>query len=242
MNMDRGLRKRIFLETPRNLMRDIPWDPIRKVSLFTSLLIYIGSVMSTLALGNPVIEWGWWWLWFGFFLTVLPIIMGRVACGWFCPYAAIHDIIFTKLRYKRLKWPDSLKNRRFSIFFGILSITATLEIFWEWDFFIWYCRIFMVLAIVWGLIFHPRDWCRYICPLGAYAQIYARIRVLGVRVDKELCRRCKPCLCTEKCIGGIDWNKDVLEKRLWITPDYCMVCMTCVNTCPFGAVYAWRVH
>ncbi len=69
-----------FLETPRKLMREIPWDPIRKIFLFVSLLIYTGTVGSTLALGNPVFEWGWWWLWFGLFLTSLPIIMG-VACG-----------------------------------------------------------------------------------------------------------------------------------------------------------------
>ncbi|MCD6088952.1 4Fe-4S binding protein [Candidatus Bathyarchaeota archaeon] len=25
-------------------------------------------------------------------------------------------------------------------------------------------------------------------------------------------------------------------------PDYCIVCMTCANVCPFGAVYAWRMH
>ncbi|HDJ51353.1 MAG TPA: hypothetical protein ENF25_04055 [Thermoprotei archaeon] len=25
-------------------------------------------------------------------------------------------------------------------------------------------------------------------------------------------------------------------------PDYCIVCMTCTNVCPFGAVYAWRMH
>jgi len=235
-------KKKIFLETPRKLMREIPWEPFRKISLFISLMIYLGSIMSTVALGNPFFEWGWWWLWFGFFLTFLPIIMGRIACGWFCPYAALHDIIFTKLGYPRVKWPSKLANYRFPIIFGILVLIATIEIFWEWDFFIWYCRIFLILAIIWGLIFEPRDWCRYICPLGVYAQIYARIRILGVRVDSELCKKCKPCLCTEKCLMKIDWNKEIIDSELWITPDYCVGCMNCVNQCPFGAVYAWRVH
>ncbi len=235
------MAKTAFLETPRKLMRDVPWDPIRKVFLFLSLLIYIGTIGSTIALNNPIFEWGWWWLWFGLFLTMLPMIMGRVACGWFCPYAALHDIFFTKLRYKRIKWPEKLANNRFLVIFAILCVLATVEIFWEWDFFIWYCRIFLVLSVIWGLVFAPRDWCKYICPLGAYAQLYARVRVLGVRIDENTCMRCARCVCQDSCPIGVDWE-DIIRKEKWMTPDYCIVCMTCANVCPFGAVYAWRVH
>jgi len=233
--------KRIFLETPRKLMSDIPWDPIRKVSLFLSLMIYLGTIGSTVALGNPIFEWGWWWLWFGLFLTTLPFIMGRVACGWFCPYAAIHDIFLGKLRYRRLNWPKELAANRFLILFLVLGVLATLEIFWEWDFFIWYSRAFLIASVLWGLLFPPRDWCRYICPLGTYAQLYARVRVLGVRVDPELCMRCARCPCEDSCMMGVRWREEVVGGT-WITPDYCVVCMNCANACPFGAVYAWRVH
>lgn len=71
-----------------------------------------------------------------------------------------------------------------------------------------------------------------ICPLKAYAQIYSRLRVLGIKVDPKLWRNCKPCLCSDKCLGGIAWNKDVIGTRLWTTPDYYIVCMICVNTVP----------
>ena len=231
---------KIFLETARKLMREIPWDPIRKVSLFTSLMIFIGTIAYTEVLKDPTIEWAWWWLWFGLFLTFLPVVMGRVACGWFCPYAAIHDIFFTKLKYKRAKWPSNLRNLRFFVLFGLLGVLATVEIFWEWDFFIWYCRAYLILAVIWGIIFTPRDWCRYVCVLGAYAQIYARIRVLGVRVDERMCLRCESCECEKNCPMNVDWKSGVKER--WITPDYCILCFNCVNVCRSGAVYAWRVH
>ena len=234
------MTQKTFLETPRKLMREIPWDPIRKVSLFLSLLIFVGTISYTELLRDPTIEWGWWWLWFGFFLTLLPILMGRVACGWFCPYAALHDIFFTKLKHPRLQWPSKLRNIRFPLLFALLGVIATVEIFWEWDFFIWYCRVFLVLAIIWGLLFPPRDWCKYLCPLGAYAQLYARVRVLGVKVDPESCRKCGRCICGEKCLIDVDWDNVV--NNTGITPDYCIVCLNCVNSCPFGAVYAWRVH
>jgi len=235
-------KKKIFLETTRKVMREVPWDPIRKVFLFLSLLIFIGSIANTEVFHDATFEWAWWWFWFGFFLTMLPIIMGRVACGWFCPYAALHDIFFTKLKYRRLDWPERLKHVRWLILFSILIVVATVEIFWEWDFFIWYCRIYLLFAIIFGLIFKPRDWCRYLCLLGAYAQIYARLRILGVKVDKDLCMRCKHCLCEDNCLMGVDWVNDVIGNEKWITPDYCCVCANCVNTCPFGAVYMWRVH
>ena len=101
--------------------------------------------------------------------------------------------------------------------------------------------MYLVLAVVWGLIFPPRDWCKYVCVLGAYAQLYGRIRVLGIRVDKDVCRKCKPCLCQEKCLIDVDWT-EITQGEKWLTPDYCIVCCNCINTCPFGAVYAWRVH
>ncbi len=235
-------KKKIFLETPRKFMREIPWEPFRKVSLFFSLLAFIGSIAATVATNNPAFEWGWWWMWFGLFLTFLPMIQGRVACGWFCPYAALHDLVFANLKYRRLKWPKKLAEHRFLVMFAILAVLGTIEIFWEWDFFIWYCRIFLVLAVIWGLVFEPRDWCKYVCVLGAYAQLYARIRVFGVRVDESMCLRCSHCLCDDVCIIGVDWTNEVIGKEKWITPDYCVACMRCANTCPAGAVFAWRVH
>ncbi len=222
-------------------MREIPWDPIRKTFLFISLGIFTGTMAFTVLTGDPTIEWSWWWLWFGLFLTILPMIMGRVTCGWFCPYAALHDIFFSKLRYRRARWPTKLRNLRFALLFGLLAVLGTVEIFWDWDFFIWYSRAYLVLAVIWGLVFPPRDWCKYVCVLGAYAQLYGRVRVLGIRVDESLCRRCRPCLCQETCLIDVGWT-EVTHGGRWATPDYCIVCCNCINACPFGAVYAWRIH
>mgnify|MGYP000545345466 CR=1 FL=1 len=60
--------------------------------------------------------------------------MGRVAYGWFYPYAALHDIFFTKLKFRRLKWSNKLKVVRFLLLFTLLGVVATIEIFWEWGF------------------------------------------------------------------------------------------------------------
>lgn len=70
---------------------------------------------------------------------------------------------------------------------------------------------------------------------------YAKVRVLGVRVDEDTCMRCARCVCQDSCPIGVDWE-EIIRKEKWITPDYCIICMTCANVCPFGAIYAWRVH
>ena len=76
--------------------------------------------------------------------------------------------------------------------------------FWEWDLFIWYRRAYLVLATVWVLVFPPRDWCRYVCVLGAYAQLFSRARILGIRLDRDMCLRCGRCACGERCPMHID--------------------------------------
>jgi len=223
----------------------VKWQRWRWLSLIIITIIYFWSIYPypfTLKKywGNPVLEWQFWWMFVGIFLTFLPLFMGRIACGWICPYAIFHDVM-DKVKIPRPRIPSLFKKFRWQIFFGILIVLGTIEIFWEWDFFILYPRMFTLLAILFAFIWVPRAWCRYLCVLGAYAQMYSKPRLWGIKIDPEKCQRCKVCVCESICPADIPWKEQVINSEIWVLPDECWLCFKCVEACPYKAVGFRRV-
>jgi len=138
--------------------------------------------------------------------------MGRIACEWICPYAIFHEIMF-KIKIPTLKVPNFFKKCRWQIF-GALITLGTIEIFWEWVFFILYPRIFTALSILFALIWVPRAWCKYLCVLGAYAQMYSKPRLWGIKIDLEQRHKCKVCVCESICPADIPWKEQVINSEI----------------------------
>ncbi len=70
-----------------------------------------------------------------------------------------------------------------------------------------------------------RFWCRYICPLGAFYGLTAKISLIRRRVDGN-CTRCK--LCQDTCpTSAIDRKKDCSSD-----PGECIMCLKCMDSCP----------
>ncbi len=80
-----------------------------------------------------------------------------------------------------------------------------------------------------------RFWCRYLCPLGAFYGLAAKIGIIRRRVNSS-CIRCK--LCEDACpTGTIERKKDCTSD-----PSECIMCLKCMDSCPcatsdFGPVY-----
>ncbi len=80
-----------------------------------------------------------------------------------------------------------------------------------------------------------RFWCRYICPLGAFYGLIAKVGIIRRRVNTS-CIHCK--LCEDACpTGTIDRKKDCSSD-----PSECIMCLKCLDACPcatsdFGPVY-----
>ncbi len=127
------------------------------------------------------------------FLTIIVVILfGNIYCSSVCPYASLQEILlraFKKLLFCRMNPSAKLADK--SSWGGIIILFSTLitafvmgtsnHISFE-TFVILFSRrltlintIFISLTLILN-IFHPRFWCRYLCPAGALLNIIPSFR------------------------------------------------------------------
>jgi len=185
-------------------------------------------------------------------LLLFGVIFGRVICGFLCPFGFIQELLYkipspklkknkvtkvlSKLKYVLLvlfvviisfiyKYPAFCK---FICPAGTLeggmplvakneSIAAMTGILFNW-------KLTVLIIIIFGAIFIYRDFCRFICPLGAIYGFFNRISVFGVRVEESKCIHCDKCIreckLDIKCVGDKE----------------CIQCGECKKVCPTGAI------
>ena len=81
--------------------------------------------------------------------------------------------------------------------------------------------LFLVLT---ACVFVYRAFCRFLCPLGALYGIFARIALIGVRVDRSRCTDCGACV-------------SVCRMDIRHVGDHeCIHCGECVSACPEKAI------
>ncbi|MBP2634442.1 MAG: 4Fe-4S ferredoxin [Firmicutes bacterium] len=69
-----------------------------------------------------------------------------------------------------------------------------------------------------------RAWCRFLCPLGAFAGLLSRLTIFEIERDST-CINCK--ICDRKCPVGITVS-EITRMR----DTRCIKCMECVPVCP----------
>ena len=76
-------------------------------------------------------------------------------------------------------------------------------------------------------VFIHRPFCKYLCPLGAFYALFARVSFLKIRLEKEKCIACGAC---EKCCD--------MQVKPQLDPNSaeCIRCGKCVAACPAGAL------
>ena len=88
-----------------------------------------------------------------------------------------------------------------------------------------FTRKVLILALVLtACVFIYRAFCRFLCPLGAIYGLFARIALLGVRVDAGQCSGCGACLAA--C------PMDVRR----VGDHECIHCGACMGACPEQAI------
>ncbi len=85
-------------------------------------------------------------------------------------------------------------------------------------------KMLILLAVLLLCVFMYRAFCRFLCPLGAIYGLFARVAIVGVRVEKSACVHCGRCV--HNC------KMDV--KR--VGDHECIQCGECINDCPTNAI------
>jgi NAD-dependent dihydropyrimidine dehydrogenase PreA subunit len=177
-----------------------------------------------------IIVWIAWW-------TLLKLVFiplgGRSWCS-LCPLALPGDWLQQggilspgKRKYGlNLRWPKSLRGSWIQssgfMLIGIFSaVTLTDPRVTGWIL----LGIFS-LPVLMGMVFEKRAFCSFICPIGGFSGMYAKLAPVEVRViDKEICTRHAHKTCYQACPWGI-------YPLALKNSSACGLCLECLRACP----------
>ncbi|MFP3947306.1 MAG: 4Fe-4S binding protein [Longimicrobiales bacterium] len=148
------------------------------------------------------------------FTVVTTLFVGRVFCGYLCPFGALQDILerVVPRRFRR-ELPRAIHERALWLKYGVLAVVlapAVLGIpatIYHWfepfgTVFFWSSSI-ALWAVAGGILLAsavvPRFYCRYACPLGAALALGSLASPFRIR-RVEQCTLCR--VCERKCPTG----------------------------------------
>ena len=191
------------------------------------LLAFVGGLPSrNLSLH---LTWGLWEP----LAVFMVLILGRVWCA-FCPVGGLSHLLSTRFSFQ-LEVPAFMRRKA-----PFLSAAAIGIIIWAevtWNLFsspegtALLLLVFTLLALVLGLFFRKRAWCRYVCPLGALLGLLARCSCTEFRSNQSICNNdCKE----HPCVGrNSQHGCPMLEAPFALQSNQnCIVCGECIKECP----------
>jgi ferredoxin-type protein NapH len=178
---------------------------------------------------------------------LLVLILGRVLCGFICPFGFIQDllnllrqklkIVSLRLNEQHYQWLSWFKWEILLLFLGgtylginfcsfcpIVAITPPLagrEV-------TVYIAGVVAVAVVTGSFLKHRFWCN-ICPMGLLIGLFYQRSGFRLRKNCQACTECGACY--EACPMGIKSIYTEREKTD-ITTVNCLMCGECINRCP----------
>lgn len=95
--------------------------------------------------------------------------------------------------------------------------------------------LFAALVIALPLLTKKRTQCSFFCPFGAFQQLFDKLSVFEVRIDKSRCNDCN--LCQSSCPTMSITKESVAEGRALMS---CTRCGACVDACTKHAA-VWHI-
>lgn len=172
--------------------------------LLQDLLYKIPSRKIAIAAGLRYVKY----FFLAFFVVLLPLlVMNPGGSGelWFCKYICPAGTLTAGLPL--LLMQPSLRQA-----VGLLFLNKLL---------------IMILFLGWS-VYASRPFCRTSCPLGAFYALFAKVRLVRLRLDASRCTNCKAC--HQVCPMGVRFNENPDDPE-------CISCLACMNqACEFDAI------
>lgn len=190
-------------------------------------------------------------------LILFGLLLGRVICGFLCPFGLIQELLY-KIRTPKLRKSRFTRIASYfkyillilviaipiiysgipvfckyicpaGTFEGAVSLLANVENsgFYQMLGYLFSWKFCVLLVVIVASVFIYRFLCRFFCPLGAIYSLFCKISLLGVKLDKDKCINCG--LCIQGCKMDI---KHVGDHE-------CIQCGECISICPVQAI-SWK--
>ena len=173
---------------------------------------------------------------FGMYL--ITFVSGRFLCG-VCPFATAGDSV---KRFKNF----NLQVPKILVAYGkYITIGLIVLVFWfegvtaipRSSTLTAYLIIFLLSgAVISGLVFERRAWCRYVCPLGGLFGVYSLASITSLKANRSVClNQCE----THDCYLGTQLTEgcpmDLHPYGLENGRD-CVLCMNCYKNCSHSSI------
>ena len=222
-----------FLALPwlRRLVTAPSFQPATQVPLllFFLVIVFLGLVDTRLPGRNLATKLTWTIWWAGIIFTF--ILVGRLWCL-VCPIGAVNEWT-SRLTQPTRTWPKPLRNLWIANGSFVLLTWADVQLGVVRDPRVtaWIILLLLVSAILTGMYFQRRTFCRYLCPITGLIGIYSMVAPVELRAKKcESCRTHKE----KECFTGGPANVGCpMFERLWEMDSntYCNLCFECVKGC-----------
>ena len=184
-------------------------------------------------------------------LGITGALVGRMACGWGCPFGLLQDLTF-KIRSRKFSLPGWLTYGKYAAlailviiiplitrqpWFCKLCPAGTLEagiplVLTDADLrtqagWLFAVKVVILLGFLIWMMSSKRPFCRFVCPLGAIWSPFNRVSSLRLSVDLTTCTECDAC--REVCPVDICIYEDPDSSR-------CIRCMECIKVCPQACI------
>ena len=186
-------------------------------------------------------------------LILFGLLLGRVICGFLCPFGFLQDLLhkIPVPKIKKNKVTRALTYLKYVVLvlFVILvpvinlvpgfckyicpagtleagiPLTAADETLRSAAGFLFSWKVYIAVVILILCVFCYRAFCRFLCPLGAVYSLFNPISFFVIRVDQDKCIHCNACV--KACRMDV---KKVCDRE-------CIHCGKCRNVCPVDAIH-----
>jgi ferredoxin len=178
---------------------------------------------------STMLIWVYWWS-----LVIFSFLfVGRIWCM-VCPLGAVGEWVNRHLGTLGRTWPRRLRNLwpAHIFFITLTGLDMIIGIDILPGFTGAFVLLLIILAVLFGVIYERRTFCRYVCPIGGMCGIYSMTSMVELRVKSP--ERCGTCA-TKECITGTDESYGCPWFEYPGDMDrntYCTMCMECVRSCP----------